>query len=110
MSDISEVTAAGLAAGLAVVPDGGQIIPAAPLEIIVAQRGWVVIGRKVSESDTEIVLHDASVIRVWGTTKGLGQLALEGQQSGTKLDPAGTIRIHPLAVVLRMDTEAALWA
>lgn len=79
-------------------------------QIVVLQRGWVVVGDVTRADEEQIVLSDASVIRYWGTKKGLGQLALEGPQKETTLDPAGTVRIHPLAVVLRMDTEAALWA
>ncbi len=45
------------------------------------------------------VLHEAVVIRQWGTTKGIGQLALEGVQSGTVLDHCGTAMIPHHAVV-----------
>lgn len=79
-------------------------------QIVVLQRGWVVVGDVTRADEEQIVLSDASVIRYWGTTNGLGELALNGPTSKTILDAAGTVRVHPLAVVLRMDTEAALWA
>ncbi len=41
------------------------------LKIVVLQRGWVMIG-KFERNGSECKLHNASVIRCWGTTKGLG--------------------------------------
>jgi hypothetical protein len=71
--------------------------------IVVCDRGWVVVG-EYAATDTEIVLTDASVIRRWGTSKGLGELR-NGPTKETVLDPAGTIRVHPLNVVLTIDAE-----
>ena len=78
--------------------------------ILVLQRGWVAVGDLVEDGEAKVRLENASVIRRWGTTKGLGQLALEGPQPNTVLDPAGTIEAHPLAVVLRISCEAAKWS
>ncbi len=66
--------------------------------IVVLQRGWVAVGR-LHQDDDKITLTDASIIRRWGTTKGLGEL-VNGPTSETVLDPAGTIRGHILTVVL----------
>lgn len=79
--------------------------PATPTEwrIIIAQRGWVFVGRYECDGD-DITLHDAKVIRIWGTTKGLGELR-NGPLSGTKLDEAGTVRLHRLAVVASLDAS-----
>jgi len=71
-------------------------------KILVLQRGWVVTGR-VEQVGDEVVVFDAKVIRRWGTTKGIGQLALEGAQPNTVLDKAGTVRVHQLAIVLTID-------
>jgi hypothetical protein len=76
--------------------------------IVVLQRGWVAIG-KWSQTGPECTLTDASIIRRWGTTKGLGELAANGPLSDTKLDHAGTLRFHELAVVMTFDTDAAKW-
>lgn len=77
--------------------------------ILVLQRGWVVIGDLVAEDEKRVRLENASVIRRWGTTKGLGQLALEGPQKATVLDPCGSVEAHPLAIVFRLPCEAATW-
>ena len=71
-------------------------------QIVVGERGWVFVGT-VTRIGGDYVLADASVIRVWGTTNGLGELAIKGKQSKTILDPCGTVRIPELAVIARID-------
>lgn len=78
-----------------------------PVRIVVLQRGWVVVGR-VTETEDKVIITSASVVRAWGTTKGLGELRT-GPTSSTKLDPSGTIEAHPLTVVFTMDVDAAAW-
>ena len=76
--------------------------------IVVLQRGWVVVGQ-VSQSGDDVTITDASVIRTWGTTKGLGELALNGPLPRTKLDPCGTVRAHVAAIVMQMESDGAKW-
>lgn len=71
-------------------------------QIIIAQRGWVFVG-KVVENKDQITIEDAKNIRRWGTVKGLGQLAKEGPTEKTVLDEYGTVRLHPLSIVARID-------
>lgn len=78
--------------------------------ILVLQRGWIAVGDLTDENEQRVKLTGASIIRRWGTTKGLGQLALEGPQSGTVLDACGSVEVHPLAIVLRLPCEAAKWS
>jgi hypothetical protein len=66
--------------------------------IIIAQRGWAFAGDMTREG-SEVNLSNASCIRRWGTTKGIGQLAIDGPQSDTILDPVGEIKFHELAIV-----------
>jgi len=76
--------------------------------IVIADRGFVWVGQ--IEHDGEwCVVRDARCIRVWGTTKGIGQLALDGPTSKTTLDNAGCVRIPARAVIGIIDTEAAKW-
>lgn len=78
-------------------------------QIVIAQRGWVFVGT-VERSGDDVTITDASCIRRWGTTKGLGELAKNGPQSNTVLDPMGTVRLHSLAVVASLDCEEEKWA
>ena len=47
-------------------------------QIVVLQRGWVVIG-DVEKTADEVKINNCSVIRVWGTENGLGELAEKGK-------------------------------
>lgn len=78
------------------------------IKIVVLQRGWVFIGRWKQEGDM-CSLDNAYTIRTWGTSKGLGQLALEGKQSSTKLDKAGRVEFHQLTVVAAINADEKLW-
>lgn len=84
--------------------------PATPSEwrIVIAQRGWVFVGRYDEDGDN-VTLTDAKVLRVWGTTKGLGEIALSGPTAKTISDPAGTVRLHRLGVVATLDTTVTAW-
>ena len=75
--------------------------------IVIAQRGWVFVGKWAQDGDN-VTLTDASVIRTWGTKKGLGELALSGPTSTTVLDSAGTVRMHQLGIVATLDV--ATWS
>lgn len=77
-------------------------------QIVVLQRGWVVVG-DVTTADDHLTIENASVIRYWGTTAGLGEL-VNGPTPKTKLDKAGTITAHELAVVFALDVDAEKWA
>ena len=78
------------------------------VRIVVLQRGWVYIGNFSKEAG-ECVLKNASCIRRWGTSKGLGEL-VKGPLSNTVLDAAGTVRFHELAVVNMIDVDAESWS
>lgn len=78
--------------------------------VLVLQRGWVAVGDLGEDTAEKVTLTSASIIRRWGTTKGLGELALEGPKKNTVLDPCGVVEAHPAAVVLRIPCKAAAWA
>ncbi len=69
--------------------------------IVILQRGWVFVG-DFSQEGSECKLNNASCIRLWGTTKGLGELAIEGPLSGTKLDPTPEVTFHEMTVVAKI--------
>lgn len=79
-----------------------------PMKIVILQRGWVMIGRFSRDGDM-CTLTDASVIRRWGTTKGLGQLAVEGKQPNTVLDSAGEVQFHILTAIAILAVEEGKW-
>lgn len=73
-------------------------------QIVILNRGWVVIG-DYSEKGDECTLQNASVIRKWGTTKGLGELAENGKLPDTVLDACPDIRFNKFTMVARMDVS-----
>ena len=78
------------------------------MRIVVLQRGWVVAGL-VRREGHHLVIRSAHVVRRWGTSKGLGELASQGPRQGTVLDPCPTIRCHELTVVLEIECDEAAW-
>ncbi len=77
------------------------------IKIVVADRGFVYVGRMSKDADF-LILQQAKNIRVWGTTRGLGEL-VSGPTSTTKLDPVGTVRIPFRAVISIIDVEQNKW-
>lgn len=78
------------------------------IRIVVAQRGWVFIGLYAEDGDN-VTLTRAKNVRRWGTTIGIGQLAAEGPLPATKLDPAGEVTLHKLAVVASLKCNPEKW-
>lgn len=77
-------------------------------QIVVLDRGFVYVG-DVSVNNDFVTIANASNVRRWGTSKGLGELASLGPRPNTKLDPAGTVRAPMRAVVSLLECEAAAW-
>jgi hypothetical protein len=79
------------------------------LRIVTLQRGWVVVGEfKKGDNDWHELLN-SSVIRRWGTTKGVGQLALEGPQSNTILDKCGDMDLPTCAIIKTQKCDYSKW-
>lgn len=82
-----------------------------PIKIIICQRGWIYVGHVTMSDDGErYIITDASVIRTWGTTKGLGEIALGGPTSNTVLDKAGRVEVQKLTTVALLDCVPEKWA
>lgn len=77
-------------------------------QIVILNRGWVVVG-DYSEKGDECTLTNASVVRIWGTTKGIGELAENGPTSSTKLDPCPNVHFHKMTMVARLDCVESNW-
>ena len=75
-------------------------------EIVVITNGFVYMG-EVSETTSEdgnkyLRINDADCIRLWGTTAGLGEIALRGPTKDTVLDPSGLVEVAWHAVIMRI--------
>ena len=77
-------------------------------QIVVLNRGWVVVG-DYSEKGDECTLSNASIIRKWGTTQGLGELAEKGKLEDTILDSCPNVHFHKMTMVARMDCNENNW-
>jgi len=77
-------------------------------KICVLQRGWVMVG-DFKRDGSDCTLTNASVVRIWGTTKGLGEIALNGPTKDTKLDPCGTARFDYLTTIAVLDCNEEKW-
>lgn len=93
--------------------DGVEYVPIESkgcIKIVVLQRGWVMVGR-FDRKESICKLHKASVIRVWGTKKGLGELAKKGPQDKTILDPCnGLVEFDWLTVVATISCNEEIWS
>jgi len=77
------------------------------IKIVVLDRGFVYVG--AVEIDGEfLTIHNAKNLRVWGTTKGLGEL-INGPLSNTKLDSVGTVTAPVRALIHLIDVVQEKW-
>ena len=76
--------------------------------IVVLSLGWVFIGDyHPADGAKPAHLTDASNVRKWGTTAGLGELALKGPTKDTVLDPCGVLVLdNPGAVLYTLRCDA----
>ena len=83
-------------------------IPDGPVKIVILQRGWVMVGR-FSQYGSKCRLDNAAVIRKWGTTKGLGEIADGGPTKDTVLDKCPPVEFHELTVIAMVQCRAEKW-
>lgn len=88
--------------------DINQEYKPSPIQIVVLNRGWIVVGN-VKETGSKTIIQNASVIRNWGTKNGLGELAMKGKLPETKLDACPDITVETCNVVLVMNCEQKNW-
>lgn len=80
-------------------------------KVIVMIRGFVLVGR-VHETEDPMYyrVDDCCIVRRWGTSAGLGQLALEGIQEETILDPEGNgVLVNRRHVLREIPCMHASW-
>jgi len=99
-----------------VIIDDEEYIPSSECEefggnikIVILQRGWAMVGR-FERNGSECKLHNASVIRRWGTESGLGQIAKDGPTGETTLDKCnGIVEFDYLTVVATIACNEKNW-
>jgi hypothetical protein len=72
------------------------------VQIVVLNRGWICIG-SVSEKGSKTYVKNTSIIRKWGTTEGLGELAEKGELDDTVLDKCPDIEVETINIVFKMN-------
>lgn len=77
------------------------------LSIVIADRGFVHIGMVTTTKDWCLV-DNARNIRIWGTTRGLGEL-INGPTTRTQLDNRGNISIPMKAVIEIIPVKESVW-
>jgi len=94
-----------------VVIDGKEYraVQDSKIKIVILQRGWVMVGR-FERNDSDCALYDSSTIVNWGTTQGLGEIAIGGPTSKTKLNKNnGNVNFDYLTVVATIDCDETKW-
>ena len=83
--------------------------PSGEVKIVILQRGWVMVGR-LERNGSECKLTQANVIRIWGTKKGLGEIAMNGPLKETVLDKCGgVVEFDYLTVVAAIACDESKW-
>lgn len=96
--------------GVEYAPKNNSVSPnyTGDIKIVVLQRGWIYIGR-FERNGNDCKLHNASCIRIWGTTKGLQEL-VNGATSKTILDKCeGIVEFDWLTVVHTITVNKTKW-
>ena len=96
--------------GTEYVPKGSAPSFDADTKIVILQRGWVMVGRLTRDGD-QCKLHNAAVVRIWGTTNGLPEIANNGPTAKTQLDKCdGVVEFHALTVIATLSCNEAKWS
>lgn len=78
------------------------------LALVVADRGFVWVGEAITTDDW-VEIKNARVVRRWGTSKGLNQLAKEGPLTNTQLDEPADLKVSRKALIAIIPCEAEKW-
>jgi hypothetical protein len=79
-----------------------------PTHIVVVESGWV-FAAVLDDSTGDIHSSECAVIRTWGTTNGLGELALKGPTKDTVLDMCNITHIPKAKVLFVMECVPLVW-
>ena len=84
-----------------------EVIGKPTKRIVVIEAGWVFMGMyRPATENTPAFVTDAACIRTWGTTAGLGEIALNGPTPNTVLEPCGVLLLdNPKAVLFTIPCQ-----
>jgi hypothetical protein len=78
--------------------------------LVVADRGHVWVGHVTTGPGPDFTqIDDARIVRRWGTSEGLNELAKKGPQPNTKLDAPATVKVATRAIIALIPCETASW-
>ena len=77
----------------------------ADVVLAVLDKGWVVVGNLARQGEFYTISNGA-IVREWGTTKGLGEIAVNGPTEKTKLDPCPMVRVKAPIMFMQCKPEA----
>ena len=78
------------------------------IKIVVLDRAYIYVGHVKIEGEF-VRITGAKNVRIWGTTKGLGEL-VNGPNTSTKLDAVGVVLAPLRAVISIIDVEQSKWS
>lgn len=108
LGQIKEVASIASNIGVCASPQTSAPSMAGEVRIVILQRGWVVVGY-YQRVGGRVLVSNASVIRNWGTTKGLGEL-ISGPTAKTVLEPCGEVDAHELAEIASIKCDTSKWS
>ena len=78
------------------------------MRLVILPRGWVMVGQAKIENNT-LYLSNASVVRIWGTSCGLPELANKGPLKNTVLDGKCSMEFPMSSVIATIECNADAW-
>lgn len=78
------------------------------LALVVADRGFVWVGKARTTADW-VEIEGARVVRRWGTSEGLNELAAKGPLTNTKLDAPADLKVSRKALIAVIPCEVDKW-
>lgn len=78
------------------------------MKICVLQNGWVMIGN-LEKNESNYSLKNGYIIRRWGTTEGLGELAIKGRLENTLLDKIPLTNFHESQLIFTIQCDESKW-
>jgi len=78
------------------------------MKICVIEGGWVIVGHLIQDDDV-YTLTNGNVISSWGTTEGIGELAIKGPLKNTKLDKIPMVKFHKNKLIFTIETDDDKW-